>query len=170
MLVSQNLQPLPHDVGGNLRKLHVDALGRVFGAQHLQPADPTNPIYVSAVQSAIALVEQERTGWLHVCTEDLPTGDMQGAGKAAMTLAAFALELDRMGDALRWLTRAMHELGEEYESIVESNMDFVIARVQDDYETTLLRESFETWRENATLCKSEIDANRLAMGLNNLFI
>ena len=59
---------------------------------------------------------------------------MQGAGKAAMTLAAFALELDRMGDALRWLTRAMHELGEEYESVVEGNMDFVIAHVKDDYQ------------------------------------
>ena len=145
MLVSQNLQPLPHDVGGNLRKLHIDALARVFGAQHLQPADPTNPIYVSAVESAIALVEQERTGWLHVRTEDFPAGDMQGAGKAAMTLASFALELDRIGDALRWLTKGRKELGQAHQDTIAKNLDDVLEIVDDVIETELLRDVLSTW-------------------------
>jgi hypothetical protein len=134
MLLPQNMEPLAHDVGGKLRDLHVKAMAVVFGAQFLNPADPSNPAYVSKLERAIALVEQERTGWLQVRTADFPAGDVEGAGKAAMALAAFALELDRLEDALRWLARAEHELGEEHKSDVEQNMHFVLLHVKQEHQ------------------------------------
>ena len=70
LLVPQAMKPLAHDKGGELRQLHVQAMAIVFGAQHLNPADPSNPAYVSKLERAIALVEQERTGWLQVRTAD----------------------------------------------------------------------------------------------------
>jgi len=153
MLVPQDMQPLPHDVGGKLRDLHLDAMARMFGAQFLKPADPTNPAYVCAVEAAIAGLQKARAGWLEVRTADFPAGDVEGAGKAAMALAGFALELDRMGDALRWLVRAEHELGEEHQTSVEQNLDFVLVHVEHEYETYVLRENFNTWSAKAAFDK-----------------
>jgi len=48
-----------------------------------------------------------------------------------------------MGDALRWLTRAEH---------------FVLVHVENDYETSLLREDFNTCRNNTALSMSCINA------------
>ena len=145
MLLPQNMEPLAHDVGGKLRDLHVKAMAVVFGAQFLNPADPSNPAYVSKLERAIALVEQERTGWLQVRTADFPAGDVEGAGKAAMALAGFALELDRIGDALRWLTKARKELGQAHEDTIAKNLDDVLEIVDDVIETELLRDVLSTW-------------------------
>jgi len=153
MLLPQNMQPLQHDVGGQLRDLHMDAMARMFGAQFLKPANPSNPEYVRAVEGSIACLHKARSGWLQVRTAELPAGDVEGAGKAAMALAGFALELDRLGDALRWLARAEHELGEEHESAVEQNMDFVLLHVEQEYETYWLRENFKVWKAKAALRK-----------------
>jgi len=145
------MQPLAHDVGGKLRDLHLDAMARMFGAQFLKPADPSNPAYVRAVEAAIACLHKARAGWLLVRTEEFPAGDVKGAGTAAMALAGFALELDRIGDALRWLVRAKHELGKQHASAVKQNMDFVFLHVENDYETSLLREIFEAWNAKTAL-------------------
>jgi len=154
ILVPQDMQPLPHDVGGKLCKLHLDAMARMFGAQFLKPANPTNPAYVRAVEAAIACLHKARAGWLQVRTAEFPAGDVEGAGTAAMALAGFALELDRMGDALRWLARAEHELGDKHESAVEQNMDFVLSHVEQEYETYWLRENFKVWKAKAAICKN----------------
>jgi hypothetical protein len=155
MLLPQNMEPLAHDVGGKLRDLHLDAMARMFGAQFLKPANPTNPEYVRAVEGAIACLYKARAGWLQVRTAEFPAGDVEGAGKEAMALAGFALELDRLGDALRWLTRAEHELGEEHKSAVEHNMDFVLLHVEQEYESILLRENFKVWSAKAAFCKRD---------------
>jgi len=152
MSVQQAMQPLAHDVDGKLRDLHLDAMARMFGAQFLKPANPTNPAYVRAVEAAIACLLKERAGWLQVRSAEFPAGDVVGAGTSAMALAGFALELDRMGDALRWLARAEQELGEKHKSEVEQNMNFVLLHVEQEYETYWLRENFCHWAK-AALCK-----------------
>jgi len=110
--------------------------------------------YVRAVEAAIACLHKARAGWLHVRTAEFPAGDVEGAGKAAMALAGFALELDRFADALRWLARAEHELGEEHESSVEQNLDFVLVHLEQEYETSFLRENFKVWSAKAALYKN----------------
>jgi len=129
-------------------------MARMFGAQFLKPADPSNPEYVRAVKVAIACLHKARAGWLQVRTAEFPTGDVEGAGTAAMALAGFALELDRSGDALRWLARAEHELGEKHESAVEHNIKFVLLHVEHEFETYWLRENFRVWKAKAALCKN----------------
>jgi len=124
-------------------------MARMFGAQFLRPANPTNPEYVRAVEVGIACLHKARAGWLQVRTAEFPAGDVEGAGKSAMALAGFALELDRMGDALRWLSRAEHELGEEHESSMQQNLDFVLVHLEHEYETYLLRDNFKMWKAKA---------------------
>ena len=152
MLVPQDLKPLAHDKGGELRQLHVQAKAIVFGAQHLKPADPSNPAYVSKLERAIACCEKERAGWLAVRTEEMPAGDKEGAGKCCVVLSGFALELDKFGDALRWLARARKELGPAHEGTVAQNMAYVLAHVDEEYElefeTTLQRNVFNAWRDD----------------------
>ncbi len=145
MLLPRAVEPLPNDAGGRLSDLHVEALAMVFGAQAMRPADPSNPAYVWALERAIACTKNARTGWLAVRTEALPAGDMEGAGKAAAALAGFALELDRLGDAMRWLARARKELGVAYEPTVAQNLAYALARVEEEYETTLQRDVFAAW-------------------------
>jgi len=130
-------------------------MARMFGAQFLKPANPTNPEYVRAVEAAIACLHKARAGWLQVRSAEFPAGNVEGAGKAAMALAGFALELDRMGDALRWLMRAEHELGDDHESTVEQNLDFVLLHVEQEYESILLRENFKVWSAKAAFCKRD---------------
>ena len=137
---------LAHDPGGKISGLHVEALAVVFGAQFLRPADPSNALYVSSVQRAIGLMEDARDCWL-------ARGDQESAGIAAGDLAGFALELDRFGDALRWLVRARKELGPAQADDVAKNFSFVLAHVQDDYETALQRGVLLAWRA-ATRCHS----------------
>jgi hypothetical protein len=148
IMVPQNLTPLPHDVGGKLSNLYVEAMAVVFGAQHLRPADPTNSNYVRAVERAIACTKNARAGWLAVRTAEMPAGDKEGAGKSAMHLAGFALELDRLGDALRWLTCARKELGSAHEHRVAQNFDYVLAHVDVANEEALLTDVLEAWRGN----------------------
>ena len=152
MLVPQALKPLAHDKDGELRQLHVQAMAIVFGAQNLNPADPSNPAYVSKLERAIACCEKERAGWLAVRTEEMPAGDKEGAGKCCVVLSGFALELDKFGDALRWLARARKELGPAHEGTVAQNMAYVLAHVDEEYEkeyeTTLQRDVFKAWRDD----------------------
>ena len=148
MLVQQALQPPAHDAGGKLTQLQVKAKAVVFGAQHLKPADPRNPAYVSAVERAIACTEDEHAGWLAVRTEAMPAGDKERAGNAAFGLAAFALELDKFGDALRWLVRARKELGPAHEMTVEQNLAYVLTHVEKEYKTTLQRDVLKAWRDD----------------------
>jgi hypothetical protein len=140
LLVPQASKPLAHDEGGKLRELHVQAMAVVFGAQSMQPADPSNPAYVSAVERAIACCEKERAGWLAVRTKEMPEGDREGAGKSSVALAGFALELDKFGDALRWLARARKELGPAHADTVVENLAYVLAHVDLEFETTLQRD------------------------------
>lgn len=145
MLLPRGVKPLPHDAGGKLSDLHVEALAMVFGAQFMSPADPSNPSYVWALERAIACTKNARAGWLAVRTEALPAGDAEGAGKAAVALAGFALELDHLGDAIRWLTRARKELGAAYQPMVAQNLAYALANVEEQYETALQRDVFAAW-------------------------
>jgi hypothetical protein len=145
MRVPQGSKQLAHDEGGKLRELHVQAMAVVFGAQSMHPADPSNPAYVSAVERAIACCEKERAGWLAVRTEEMTAGDKEAAGKSAVALAGFALELDRLGDALRWLSKARKELGPAHEATIAQNLDYVLAHVDDVNDTALLRDVLDTW-------------------------
>lgn len=147
LVVPQGITPLVHDPGGKLSDLHLEALSVIFRAQFLRPADPSNPTYLRAVQRAIACTENARAGWLAVRTEAMPAGDKEGAGKAAVALAGFALELDRFGAALRWLTVAHKELGAVQEGMVAQNMAFVLAHVEYEYETALQRVVLQDWRD-----------------------
>jgi len=52
----------------------------------------------------MGLMEDARKCWL-------PLGDQESAGRASASLAGFALELERFGDALSWLARARNERG-----------------------------------------------------------
>jgi hypothetical protein len=148
LLVPQCMKPLPHDKGGELRQLHVQAMAIVFGAQHLNPADPSNPAYVSKLERAIACCEKERAGWLAVRTEQMPAGDKEAAGKSCVALAGFALELDKFGDALRWLARARKELGQAHANLVLQNLTYVLAHVELEFEATLQRHVFKAWRDD----------------------
>jgi hypothetical protein len=148
LVVPQEVTPLAHDPGGKLSDLHLEALSVLSGAQKLRPADPSNPTYLRAVQRAIACTENARAGWLAVRTEAMPAGDKEGAGKAAVALAGFALELDRFGAALRWLTVARKELGTVHEGMVAQNVAFVLAHVEYEYETALQRVVLHAWRDD----------------------
>ncbi len=145
LLVPQGLKPLAHDEGGKLRELHVQAMAMVFGAQSMQPADPSNPAYVSKVERAIACCEKERAGWLAVRTEEMPAGDKEGAGKSCVALAGFALELDKFGDALRWLMRARKELGPAHEGTIAQNLDYVMAHVDDINDKLRMEDAWDNW-------------------------
>jgi hypothetical protein len=148
LVVPQGVTPLAHDPGGKLSDLHLEALSVLFGAQFLRPADPSNPTYLRAVERAIACTENARAGWLAVRTDAMPAGDKEGAGKAAVALAGFALELDHFGAALRWLMVARKELGAVHEGTVAQNVAFVLAHVEDEYETALQRVVLEAWRRD----------------------
>jgi len=145
MLLPQNVKPLPHDAGGKLSDMHVEAMAMVFGAQFMHPADPSNPAYVWALERAIAVTKTAREGWLAVRTEALPAGDTEGAGKAAVALAGFALELDNLSDALRWLARARKELGPAHEQTVAQNLAFVLLHVDNELDSGLTKDVFNTW-------------------------
>ncbi len=145
MLLPRDVKPLPHDVGGKLSDLHVEALAMVFGAQFLGPADPSNPAYVWALERAITCTKSARAGWLAVRTEALPAGDVEGAGKAAVALAGFYLELDRLGEAMSWLACARKELGPAHEDTVAQNLEYVLAHVDEEYGATLQRDVFAAW-------------------------
>jgi len=92
------------------------------------------------------VLHKARAGWLQVRTAEFPAGDVEGAGKAAMALAGFALELDFMGDALRWLAKARKELGPAHKGTVALNVAYVLAHIEQEYETTLQREVLKAWR------------------------
>jgi hypothetical protein len=147
MLVPQGLQPPAHDTGGKLTNLHVKAMAVVFGAQHLKPADPSNPAYVLALERVIACLQTARAGWLAVRTEVMPAGDKECAGKYAIALAGFALELDRLGDAVRWLSKARKELGPAHEGTIAQNLDYVLTHVDHVHNTALVRDVWDTWLE-----------------------
>jgi hypothetical protein len=146
VVVPQGVTPLAHDPEGTMSELHLEALSMLFWAQFLVPADPSNPTYLRAVERAIACTEDARAGWLAVRTEAMPAGDREGAGKAAVALAGFALELDRFGAALRWLTVARRELGAAHEDTLANNVAFVLEHMEDEYEAALLRAALEAWR------------------------
>ena len=134
---------LPHDPGGKIFGLYAEAMSIVFGAQFLRPADPSNARYVASVERAIGLVEDARLYWV-------AHGDQDGAGRLSGVLAGFAMELDRFGDALRWLARARKELGSAHEKHVAQNFSFVLAYVNDEHATALQREVLRAWREAAS--------------------
>jgi sugar phosphate isomerase/epimerase len=157
LVVPQKIKPLPHDVGGKLSDLHVEAMAVVFGAQFLRPANPSNAAYVRAVERAIACTENARAGWLAVRTPQMPAGDREGAGKSAVALAGFALELDRLGDALRWLSKARKELGPAHKGTIAQNLDYVLAHVDEASNTALLRKVFEAWFFGGISESTEID-------------
>jgi hypothetical protein len=140
MMVPKITRVLPHDPDGKISGLHVEAMAIVFGAQFLRPADPSNSRYVFAVEHAIWLTEDAQECWL-------PRGDQESAGRASAALAGFALELDRFGDTLRWLTCARKEPGLEHDKEVGHNFSFVLAHVEDEYETTLQQSVLQAWRE-----------------------
>ncbi len=145
MLLPKDVKSLPHDAGCKLSDLHVEAVAMVFGAQFMKPADPSNRSYVWAFERAIACTKSAREGWLAVRTETLPAGDKESAGKAAVALSGFALELDEFGDALRWLVRARKELGPAHEGTVAENLDYVLAHVDDVNDKEMLRDVWDTW-------------------------
>jgi hypothetical protein len=146
MLLPKDVTSLPHDPGGKLSDLHVEAVAMVFGAQFLKPADPSNQCYVWAFERAIVCTKNAREGWLSVRTESLPDGDKESAGKAAVALSGFALELDKFGDALRWLVRARKELGPAHEGTVGENLSYVLVHVEDQFEKTLKLNVLKAWR------------------------
>lgn len=138
----------PHDPDGKIFGLYTEAMSIVFGAQFLRPADPSNARYVSSVERAIGLVEDARLKWL-------AHGDQDSAGRSSGALAGFAMELDRFGDALRWLARARKELGPANEKHVAVNFSCVLAYVNDEHATALQREVLRAWREAAgQMCDS----------------
>jgi len=140
MMVPKITRVLPHDPDGKISGLHVEAMAIVFGAQFLRPPDPSNSRYVFAVEHAIGLIEDTRECWL-------PRGDQESAGRASAALAGFALELDRFGVTLRWLERTPKEPGPEHEKDVAQNFSFVLAHVEDEYETALQQAVLQAWRE-----------------------
>ena len=149
MLAPQSM-PLPHDPGGKLHQLQVQAMSVVFGAQYLPVADPSDAEYRSAVHKGISCMEQARAGWLAVRTgaagEVLQNGDLEGAGRCAVALAGFSLELDLCGAALRWLTKARKELGRTGALEVTKNTEFVLLLIDAAFEEKLLRELLQAWR------------------------
>jgi hypothetical protein len=130
---------LPHDPGCEISGMHVQAMSIVFGAQFLRPADPSNAQYVGAVERDMGLMEDARECWLW-------RNDLDSAGRASGALAGFALELDRFGDALRWLTRARKELGPAAEKDVAHNFSFVLVYVEDEFKTALQQAVLQAWR------------------------
>jgi hypothetical protein len=74
-----------------------------------------------------------------VRTAALPAGDREGDGKAVFTLSGFALELDSFEDAMRWLAVARKELEPKHEDTVAQNLAYVLAHMDEDYETELQR-------------------------------
>ena len=140
MMVPKITRVLPHDPDGKISGLHVEAMAIMFGAQFLRPPDPSNSRYVFAVEHAIGLIEDAHECWL-------PRGDQESAGRASAALAGFALELDRFGNSLRWLARTRKEPGQEHEKDVTQNFSFVLAHVEDEYETTFQQSVLQAWRE-----------------------
>ena len=130
---------LPHDPGGQISGLYVQAMSIVFGAQFLRPADPSNARYVGAVERAMGLMEDTRDCWLW-------RNDQDSAGRASAALSAFAFELDRVGDALRWMARAHKELGPEHEEQVAHNFLFILLHVQEEYDKALQQAALQAWR------------------------
>jgi hypothetical protein len=130
---------LPHDPGGQISGLHVKAMSIVFGAQFLRPADPSNAQYVGAVERATGLMEDARQCWLW-------RNDLDSAGRASAALSAFAFELDRVGDALRWMARAQKELGPEHEEHVAHNFWFILLHVEEEFNKALLQSALQAWR------------------------
>ena len=72
--------------------------------------------------------------------------DLDIAGRTLGALAGFALELDRFGDALRWLARARKELGPAAEKDVAQNFSFVLEHVEDEFKTALQQSALQAWR------------------------
>jgi len=130
---------LPHDPGGQISGLYVQAMSIVFGAQFLRPADPSNARYVGAVERAMGLMEDTRDCWLW-------RNDQDSAGRASAALSAFAFELDRVGDALRWMARAHKELGPEHEEQVAHNFLIILLHVQEEYDKALQQAALQAWR------------------------
>jgi hypothetical protein len=134
---------MPHDPGGEISGLHVKAMSIVFGAQFLRPADPSNAQYVGAVERAIGLMEDARQCWLW-------RNDLDSAGRASAALSAFAFELDRVGDALRWMARAQKELGPEFgpehEDQVAHNFLVILLHVEEEFNKALQQAALQAWR------------------------
>ena len=66
-----------------------------------------------------------------------------------MTLAGFALELDRFGAALRFLTTVRKDLLPQYRQYtgdIVMNIDFVLAHIDEEYETDLHQRKLQAWR------------------------
>ena len=147
MSVPTNMKPLDHDPQGRLSGFHVEALSIVFGAQFLQPPDPSNPQYVRAMLRAIACTENARAGWLAIRSPKYPAGDKEGAGKSAVAIAGFEMELERLGNAMRWLITARKELGYAFTNELDRNVNFVLAHIDDAYEIELQRLVLISWRD-----------------------
>jgi hypothetical protein len=146
MLVSQGRR-LQHDEGGVLQAMQINARAKVFGAQFLRPADPSNPAYCAAIEEAIDITAGEMLGWLEIRTEAMPAGDLEGAGSAALALSSFYMELDLFGGALFSLVTARRHFRHMHCYAVENNIDFVMLHVEDAFEMDLLRCAFVCWVE-----------------------
>ena len=149
---------LAHDADERLRNMHVQARACVFGAQFLQPADPSNEAYRSNIESAIGIAKKEREGWCAIKTQAFPDGDFVGAGKAAMFISGLYMELDHFTAALTWCVQAARDFrkaSSTYDNHVNTNMDFILLHMEDERNVHYLKRSFDSWAACAAESKEQ---------------
>jgi hypothetical protein len=113
---------LPHDTGGKLLRMGREATALASQAQYLRASDPRMK---HLLERARALRVQERLGWLAVRTREFPAGDMEGAAKASLALAAYHLQLLELEEGREWLATALAEAPKDKHlvlAIIEHNM------------------------------------------------
>lgn len=149
---------LAHDADGKLYNMQVQARACVFGAQFLQPPDPSNPVYRSNMERAIAIAKNEREGWCAIKTQAFPDGDYVGAGKASMFISGLHMELDEFMAALRWCVQAARDFrkaSSAYDTLLNANVDFVLLHIEDERNVHYLKRSFDSWAACASENKRE---------------
>jgi hypothetical protein len=97
---------LPHDAGGALLRMGLEATALASQAQDLLERDPRKK---QLLERAGALRVQERLGWLAVRTSEFPGGDLEGAAKASMALAVYHMQLLELEKGRQWLETALAE-------------------------------------------------------------
>jgi hypothetical protein len=129
---------LPHDPGGEISGMHVQAMSIVFGAQFLRPADPSNAQYVGVVERAMGLMEDARECWLWRNDLDTP------GGRRARSRGLRSSSTDSATRSGGWCARK--ELGPAAEKDVAHNFSFVLVHVEDEFKTALQQAALQAWR------------------------
>lgn len=96
--------PAPHDPGGELLKMGIEALALLTSAM-----DAAGEDRVQLFERCLQLRLREREGWLAVRTPEHPAGDLLGAAKAASGIATVYIKLFNVEQAREWSLRALAE-------------------------------------------------------------